>query len=290
MRGCALLLLWGCSRFDRAVGMGSCGRWAHRLRLDGGLVSRAHLAFLACGDASLSDWCLRSVGIRHGAKWAAARSVTDGGLGPTLVLGGHSGAVAEVLLELVAVGVLGSVVERGASVRESALTPGLSGVLVLSRAELASGLSLLLERLLLGGVGVTDLDLKLLGGGLDGVVVEGSDDFFTSLTVLEATKDVSMDHSKHQDSNDDLPSKANTTAAALSVAKDPSRADLVRSKEISKGVLIHGLRQVGDVKVGVLFVGKGLELGVERFLDHGSVTCMLDRKARMRLTLAKLTS
>jgi hypothetical protein len=104
------------------------------------------------------------------------------------------------------------------------------------------------------------------------VVVEGSDDFFTSLTVLEATKGVSMDHSKQQDSDDDLPSKANTTAAALSVAKDASRADLVRSKEVSKGMLVHGLGQVGDVEVGVLFVGKGLELRVERFLDHGSVT------------------
>ena len=263
MRGCALLLLRGCSRFDGAVGVGSGRRRARRLRLDGGLVSRAHLAILACGHAGLSDRCLRIVGVRRGAKWAAARSMTDGGLGPTLVLEGHSGSVAEVLLELVAVGVLGGVVERGASVRQPALTPGLSGVLILGRAELASGLGLLLERLLLGGVGVADLDLELLGGGLDGVVVEGSDDFFTSLTVLEATKEVSMDHSKQQGNNDNLPSKANTAAAALSIAKDASRADLVRSKEVSKGVLVHGLRQVGDVEVGVLFVGEGLELRVE---------------------------
>ena len=72
-----------------------------------------------------------------------------------------------------------------------------------------------------------------------------------------------MDHSKQQGSNENLPSKANTAAAALSIAKDASRADLVRSKEVSKGVLVHGLRQVGDVEVGVLFVGEGLELRVE---------------------------
>jgi len=270
MRGCALLLLRSCGRFDWAVGVGSGGRWAHRLRIDGGLVSRTQLAFLACGDVGLGSWCLRVVGVRHGTKRAAARSMTDGGLSPTLVLEGHSGAVAEVLLELVAVGVLGSVVERGASVRQSALTPGLSGVLVLGRAELASGLGLLLEGLLLGGVGIADLDLELLGGGLDGVVVEGSDDFFTSLTVLEATEEVSMDHRK--DSNDDLPCKANTASTALSVAKDASGADFVRSKEVSKRVLVHGLGQVGDVEVGVLFVRERLELRVEGFLGDGSVT------------------
>jgi hypothetical protein len=245
MRGCALLLLRSCGRFDRAVGVGSGGRWAHRLRIDGGLVSRTQLAFLACGDVGLGSRRLRVVGVRHGT-------------------------VAEVLLELVAVGVLGSVVERGASVRQSALTPGLSGVLVLGRAELASGLGLLLEGLLLGGVGVADLDLELLGGGLDGVVVEGSDDFFTSLTVLEATEEVSMDHRK--DSNDDLPCKANTASTALSVAKDASGADFVRSKEVSKRVLVHGLGQVGDVEVGVLFVRERLELRVEGFLGDGSVT------------------
>jgi hypothetical protein len=187
MREHALLLLRDRSRFDRTVGVGSGGRWAHRLRIDGGLVTGHQLAFLACGDVGLSGRCLRIVGVRHSTKRAATGSMTDGGLGPTLVLEGHSGAVAEVLLELVAVGVLG-VVERGASVRQPALTPGLSGVLVLGRTELAGGLGLLLERLLLGGVGVADLDLELLGGGLDGVVVESSDDFFTSITVLEATR------------------------------------------------------------------------------------------------------
>ena len=36
------------------------------------------------------------------------------------------------------------------------------------------------------GVGVTNLDLQLLGVGLDGVVVEGPDDLLASITVLEA--------------------------------------------------------------------------------------------------------
>jgi len=269
MREHALLLLQDRSRFDRTIGVGSGGRWAHRLRIDGGLVTGHQLAFLACGDVGLSSRCLGIVGVRHSTKRAATGSMTDGGLGPTLVLEGHSGAVAEVLLELDAVGVLG-VVERGASVRQPALTPGLSGVLVLGRTELAGGLGLLLERLLLGGVGVADLDLELLGGGLDGVVVEGSDDFFTSLTVLEATEEVRMNHRK--DSNDDLPCKANTASTALSVAKDASGADFVRSKEVSKRVLVHGLGQVGDVEVGVLFVRERLELRVEGFLGDGSVT------------------
>ena len=271
MREHALLLLQDRSRFDRTVGVGSGGRWAHRLRIDGGLVTGHQLAFLACGDVGLSGRYLGIVGVRHSTKRAATRSMTDGRLSPTLVLEGHSGAIAEVLLELVAVGVLGSVVERGASVRQSALTPGLSGVLVLGRAELASGLGLLLEGLLLGGVGIADLDLELLGGGLDGVVVEGSDDFFTSLTVLEAAE-VSMGQSKQRDSNDDLPCKTNTTSTALSVAKDASRADFVRSKEVSKRVLVHGFGQVGDVEVGVLFVRERLELRVEGFLGDGSVT------------------
>jgi len=192
-----LLLLGSCSRCDRTVGVGGGGRCAHRLGFDDRLVSRTHLAFLARGDIGLGDRCLRIVGVRHGTQWAAARSMADGGLSPTLVLEGHCGAIAEILLELVAVGALSSVVERGTSVRQSALTPGLSGVFVLGRAELASSLGLLLEGLLLRGVGVADLDLKLLGGGLDGVIVEGSDDFFTSLAVLEATRFVSMNSSSN---------------------------------------------------------------------------------------------
>ena len=54
-------------------------------------------------------------------------------------------------------------------------------------------------------------------------------------------------------------------------------------------MLIHGLREVGHVEVGVLFVGKRLELGVERLL----VKLVSDRANGVvgrALTLAKLTS
>lgn len=179
--------------------MGSGGRCARRLRVDDGLFSRTNVAFLTGSDVGLGGRCLSIVGVRHGAEWAATGGMTNGGLCPALVLEGHRGVISQVLLEVVAVGALGSVVERGASVWQPTLTPGLSGVLVLCRAELASSLSLLLEGLLLRGVGVADLDLKFLGGGLDGVVVEGSDDFFTSITVLEATRDVSVKQSNEQD-------------------------------------------------------------------------------------------
>ena len=47
---------------------------------------------------------------------------------------------------------------------------------------------------------------------------------------------------------------------AILVAEDPRGADLVRCKQISELVLIHGRRQVGDVKVGVLLIGESLEL------------------------------
>lgn len=112
--------------------------------------------------------------------------MADCGLSPALVLERNSSVVAKVLLELVAFGGGCILVERSAGVGQSALTPGLSCVLVLGRAELASSLGLLLERLLLLGVGVANLDLELLGGSRDGTVVERLDDLFASLAVLEA--------------------------------------------------------------------------------------------------------
>merc|ERR1712070_1027249 len=69
-------------------------------------------------------------------------------------------------------------------------TPCLSCVLILGRAELASGLRLLLERFLLLGVGIPDLDLKVFAVGLDGVVAEGFDDLFASIAGLEAEREV----------------------------------------------------------------------------------------------------
>ena len=114
--------------------------------------------------------------------------MADGRLSPALVLERDGSVVAKVLLELVAFGGGRIVVERGTGVGQPALTPSLSCILVLSRAELASSLGLLLERLLLLGVGVADLDLKLLAGSRDGTVVERLDDLFASVAVLEAAE------------------------------------------------------------------------------------------------------
>ena len=52
----------------------------------------------------------------------------------------------------------------------------------------------------------------------------------------------------------------------IPVAKDASRADLVWGKEVAKLMLVHALREVGDVEVSVTFVGECLELRVEGFL------------------------
>ena len=41
---------------------------------------------------------------------------------------------------------------------------------------------------------------------------------------------------------------------------------LMRSEQLSKLVLVHRLRQVRDVEVGIALIGEGLELRVERFL------------------------
>lgn len=62
------------------------------------------------------------------------------------------------------------------------------------------------------------------------------------------------------------PSEANTTTIAVLVAQDARRRYLVRCKKLAELVLIHRLREVGDVEVRVALVRKGLELGVERFL------------------------
>lgn len=63
----------------------------------------------------------------------------------------------------------------------------------------------------------------------------------------------------------------------------------MRCKEVAEVVLIHGLREVGNVEVGVLFIGKRLELRVEGFLmkvvSDGAKYAM-----GRALTLAKLTS
>lgn len=62
----------------------------------------------------------------------------------------------------------------------------LGEVLVLLRSELPSSLGGLLELLLLLSVGVSQVDGQLLAIGLNGVVVEGLDDLFTSVARVEA--------------------------------------------------------------------------------------------------------
>jgi len=45
----------------------------------------------------------------------------------------------------------------------------------------------------------------------------------------------------------------------------------MRSKELSKLMLVHRFRQVGNVKVGVVVIGEGLELRIERLLNIVSI-------------------
>ena len=185
----SLLVGSNCGGGDGSACVGSSGRGSNRLGVNSRVLVRARVGFGGRGCVGLGRLCLRLVvGERNGTEWAAARSMADGRLSPALVLERNGSVVAKVLLELVALGGWCIVVERGAGVGESALTPGLSCVLVLSRAELASSLGLLLERLLLLGVGVADLNLELLGGGRDGTVVERLDDLFASVAVLEAAE------------------------------------------------------------------------------------------------------
>ena len=86
-----------------------------------------------------------------------------------------------------------------------------------------------------------------------------------------------------------VPCESDAAAVAVPVAKNARRAHLVRCKEVAEVVLIHGLWEVGDVEVGVLFVGKRLELGVEGFLMK-VVSDGADGVVGRALTLAKLTS
>lgn len=79
-------------------------------------------------------------------------------------------------------------VQGGAGVRQPPLAPCLSGVLVLGGSELACSLCLLLQALLLLGVGEADLDLEVLALGLDVRVVERLDDLIAGIATLEAMK------------------------------------------------------------------------------------------------------
>ena len=80
-------------------------------------------------------------------------------------------------------------------------------------------MGLLLERLLLLGVGVADLDLEFFSGSLDGVVVECLDDLLAIFPALEAAIKVSLKE-EPKDQQDDIPCEANTTTMAILVTQD----------------------------------------------------------------------
>jgi hypothetical protein len=64
-----------------------------------------------------------------------------------------------------------------------------------------------------------------------------------------------------------LPSKPNTTTMAVLVSQDSRRAHLMWLEQVLEFVLVHRLRKVGDIEVGVAFIGESLELRVERLLQ-----------------------
>lgn len=90
---------------DRAVRVGRGGRSRQGLCVDSSIILGSRDGFLARSNVALVGLCLCLViGERHGSKRAAAWSVANGGLGPTLVMERNSSVVAEVLLELIAFG------------------------------------------------------------------------------------------------------------------------------------------------------------------------------------------
>lgn len=67
-----------------------------------------------------------------------------------------------------------------------------------------------------------------------------------------------------------IPSEANTAGDSVLVAKDPCGAHLVRSEDGTQLMLVHGLREVGDVEIRIGVVSEGLELRVEGLLNKVS--------------------
>ena len=87
-----------------------------------------------------------------------------------------------------------------------------------------------------------------------------------------------------------LPCESNTAAMAVPVTENARRAHLVRREEVAEVMLVHGLREVGNVEVGVLFIGECLELRVERLLMVETFSGETENNEGKGLTLAKLTS
>ena len=88
---------------------------------------------------------------------------------------------------------------------------------------------------------------------------------------------------------DIIPSKANTTTVTVLVTEDARRGHLVWREKLGELVLVHRLRQVRDVQVGVVIIRERLELAVERFLHKVSVMRVV-LTTMAALTRAKVTS
>lgn len=141
------------------------------------------------------------------------------------------------------------------------LRPGLG--FIFRSTVLASSSGRLLERLLLWGVGVADLDdvILVLGLGQSGVV-EGLDNGLADVAALKAVRRLSVEH-KNEQPQEDSPCKTDATAGSVAVAKDARRLHLEAVENLGELVLVQGLGQVRDVEVGVAGLRELLQLAVE---------------------------
>ena len=201
------------------------------------------MAAVAAGcDVDLHQRCLRCAIIRQPTERAAAWWLTNSRLSPALALNWDTRGGAKVLVKLIWIGGL---VSGGPSKWKTSLAPGLRSVLVLGGAELASCLSLLLQRLLLLCVGISDLDLEFFAAGHDSVVVEGLDHLLAGITRFEADRPVSDERLVQE--WEYLPGESNTAAMTAPIPQDAGGAHLVRSKQVCKFLLIHRLREIRNV-------------------------------------------
>ena len=72
------------------------------------------------------------------------------------------------------------------------------------------------------------------------------------------------------------------------LTEDAGGAHLVWSEQLSEIMLVHRLGQVRHVEVGVVLIGEGLQLRVERLLF--GISTWSSNEAATTLALAKLTS
>lgn len=178
---------------DWCGGMRSGWRCGYGLGVNTGF-NRRGLDLSASGRVDLGGGRLGSSSVWHTLHSAERRStwhLADGRLSPALALYGDRGSSPEILIELVGALRVKAHCSWGRG-RQATLAPCLGSVLVLRRPELAGSLGLLLERLLLLSVCEPDLDLELLAGALDGVIVEGLDDLVARVTTLKTVSSRSV--------------------------------------------------------------------------------------------------